>query len=72
MNGYNIICTAKHYGGPCRNLLLTIRHSDDPEETMDELIGVGSKSSSPLSQCDGCPPSYYYDVELLLQLKAQQ
>jgi hypothetical protein len=57
-NGYideqPVICTAKEVGGDCEDLLITLLHQDNAEETLDHLSKVfRGDASKPLTQSSG-------------------
>jgi Circadian oscillating protein COP23 len=52
-NGENVICTTSKVGGPCENVLFTIRHDQDARLILEELLNTTSsrnRSSSPIIQ----------------------
>jgi hypothetical protein len=65
MAGQNVICGTSSNGGACEKLLLTLRHQDNPKETIESLFAAGSYAGSPVIQSNG-EKRYYYTLTDLL------
>ena len=65
MNGQRVICATSEYGQRCLQLLLTLGQEDDPNQAIEQLIGIGYRAEGPLMQAKDGSPRYYYDMELL-------
>jgi hypothetical protein len=54
MNGQPVVCTASAIGGDCDQLLITLKHRDDAEKTLEQLSTVLlGYASGPLEQSSG-------------------
>ncbi|MDZ8260989.1 COP23 domain-containing protein [Nostoc sp. ChiQUE01b] len=68
MSGQPVICATSDYGAPCSQLLLTLRHGENPDEVIQKLIGVGFRAEGPLTQKQDGSIQYYYDIQKKLDL----
>lgn len=72
INNQNVICAAKNFGGPCNKLLVTLRNNDNPDEVIENLLGIGPGFASlPVEHVDGNIQSYYKMKDLLNYLEEQ-
>ena len=54
INKQPVICTAKEVGGDCQELLITLLHQDNAEETLDHLSQIlRGDGGKPLTQSSG-------------------
>jgi hypothetical protein len=54
INGQPVVCTASKVGGDCNTLLITLKHQDDAEQTLEQLSNILlGYASAPLQQSSG-------------------
>jgi hypothetical protein len=54
MNRQPVVCTAAKVGGDCEALLITLKHQDDAEQTLEQLSNILlGYASGPLQQSSG-------------------
>jgi hypothetical protein len=54
MNEQPVVCTASEVGGDCNTLLITLKHQDDAEQTLEQLSNILlGYASAPLQQSSG-------------------
>lgn len=66
-SGQKVICVAGEYGGPCQQILFTLRSSDDPDRVLQDMMSVGFRAQGPVVQSEDSSPQYYYDFEKFLE-----
>lgn len=67
MNNQPVICAATAFGGPCDDLLFTLRPEDDPNQLLQQLANIFEGSSnSPIVHSPGSP-QIYIDFERFLR-----
>ena len=68
MNGQPVICTASAVGGDCQKLLITLKHEDNAEQTLEQLSDILlGYASSALEQSSG-HISYSEDNKLYIEV----
>lgn len=63
MNGQPVVCTASKEGGPCLDLLYTLKPEQDPAATLRGLLGARRGVSGPVSETTS---RIYLNVDNLL------
>lgn len=54
MNGQPVVCTASKVGNDCDTLLITLKHQDNAEQTLEQLSNILlGYASAPLQQSSG-------------------
>lgn len=72
VNNQNVICATRKYGGPCQELLFTLRDDDKPNDVLGALLGVGSLGrGSPLIQTENGSSRIYYDIDVIIRQKSK-
>ena len=72
VNKQNVICATRKYGGPCQELLFTLRDDDKPNDVLGALLGVGSLGrGSPLIQTENGSSRIYYDIDVIIRQKSK-
>ena len=72
VNRQNVICATRRYGGPCQELLFTLRDDDKPNDVLGALLGVGSLGrGSPLIQTENGSSRIYYDIDVIIRQKSK-
>ncbi|MDB9431182.1 COP23 domain-containing protein [Microcystis aeruginosa CS-555/01A07] len=66
-SGQKVICVAGEYGGPCLQVLFTLRSNDDPDRVLQDMMSVGFRAQGPVVQSEDGSPQYYYDFEQFLE-----
>lgn len=68
MNGQPVICTSSTVGGNCQTLLITLKHEDNTEQTLEQLSDILlGYASSALEQSSG-DISYSEDNRLYIEV----
>ena len=69
MNRQRVVCATGSYGGPCEELLLTLKPGDNPFQVLNQLNAIlGGNASSVLNQNTGESQIYIrFDVEAFLE-----
>ncbi|NEP14056.1 MAG: hypothetical protein F6K14_28405 [Symploca sp. SIO2C1] len=71
-NGQPIICTANYPGGNCVEQLFTLRHQDNPQKVLQELLGVRNFSTSALRMAGAIQRinnNWYIDISLFIDYR---
>jgi hypothetical protein len=69
-NGQKVVCGVRRYGDSCddqKQILLTLRQEEEPDEVIRALIGVSYRASGPIVQSEDGAPQFYYDMSLFLR-----
>jgi hypothetical protein len=66
-NRQKMICVASEYGGPCQQMLFTLKNNDDPDQVLKDMLSVGYRAQGPVVQSEDGSPQYYYDFEKFLE-----
>ncbi|MCC5631377.1 COP23 domain-containing protein [Nostoc sphaeroides CHAB 2801] len=71
-NGQAVICAASQYGGPCSQLLFTLKSHRDASSVLQNLVEIGYRARGPLLQSEDASSQIYIDMSKLLNEKAAQ
>ena len=71
MNGQPVICTSNHVGDDCNTLLITLKHEDNAQQTLEQLsdiflgyaAGAISQSSGEIAYSDDNRMFIKVDIE---------
>ncbi|MBH8576103.1 COP23 domain-containing protein [Nostocaceae cyanobacterium CENA369] len=67
-----VICAASQYGGPCSQLLFTLKSPRDASSVLQNLVEIGYKARGPILQSEDASSQIYIDMSKLLSEKATQ
>lgn len=73
-NNTPVICATRYYGGPCQQLILTLRQKENPIEVLNQLNDiVRGRSSSVLMQSSGGSQLYVrFDLKGFIDKNSSQ
>jgi hypothetical protein len=66
-SGQKVICVAGEYGGPCQQILFTLRSNENPDLVLQDMMSVGFRAQGPVVQSEDGSPQYYYDFEKFIE-----
>jgi Circadian oscillating protein COP23 len=74
INRQRVICSTRDYGGPCEELLFTLKAEDNPVQVLNQLNSIlGGNASSVLNQNTGQSQVYIrFDVDAFLKQASAQ
>jgi hypothetical protein len=64
MNRLPVVCVAETWGGPCSDVLFTLKPGSDPIQTLQDLIAIRIRSQGPLNETQ---PRLYVDFQQYLK-----
>ncbi|MBC1240689.1 MULTISPECIES: COP23 domain-containing protein [Nostoc] len=67
-----VICAASQYGGPCSQLLFTLKSHQDASSVLQNLVEIGYRARGPISQSQDASSQVYIDMSMLLSEKAPE
>lgn len=67
-----VICAASQYGGPCSQLLFTLKSPKDASSVLQNLVEIGYKARGPILQSEDASSQVYIDMSMLLSEKPVQ
>ncbi len=67
-----VICAASQYGGPCSQLLFTLKSHHDASSVLQNLVEIGYKARGPILQSEDASSQVYIDMNVLLNQKELQ
>ncbi len=67
-----VICAASQYGGPCSQLLFTLKSPRDASSVLQNLVEIGYKARGPVLQSEDASSQIYIDMSMLVNEKAPQ
>jgi hypothetical protein len=65
--GQAVICAASQYGGPCKQLLFTLKSHEDASSVLQHLGDIGYKARGPISQSQDASSQVYIDMGALVK-----
>jgi hypothetical protein len=65
--GQAVICAASQYGGPCTQLLFTLRSHEDASSVLQNLGDIGYKARGPILQSEDASSQIYIDMGALVK-----
>ncbi|MBD2412935.1 hypothetical protein FACHB389_06075 [Nostoc calcicola FACHB-389] len=71
-NSQAVICAASQYGGPCSQLLFTLKSYKDASSVLQNLVEIGYRARGPILQSEDASSQVYIDMSMLLTEKAGQ
>ncbi len=66
IKGQSVVCAASQQGGPCEQILFTLKSPKDASSVVQHLTGLGYRARGPINQGDGSP-QIYIDMNLLMK-----
>ncbi len=74
INRQRVICSTRDYGGPCEELLFTLKTEDNPVQVLNQLNSIlGGNASSVLNQNTGQSQVYIrFDIDAFLKQASAQ
>ncbi|AFZ02623.1 COP23 domain-containing protein [Calothrix sp. PCC 6303] len=70
--GQAVICAASQYGGPCTQLLFTLKSHEDASSVLQHLGDIGYKARGPILQSEDASSQVYIDMGALVKGKSGQ
>jgi Circadian oscillating protein COP23 len=70
--GQAVICAASQYGGPCTQLLFTLKSHEDASSVLQHLGDIGYKARGPISQSEDASSQVYIDMGALVKGNSAQ
>ncbi|MDZ8079736.1 MAG: COP23 domain-containing protein [Nostoc sp. DcaGUA01] len=67
-----VICAASQYGGPCSQLLFTLKSHKDASSVLQNLVEIGYRARGPILQSEDASSQVYIDMSMLLSEKAPE
>ncbi|MGH1397548.1 MAG: COP23 domain-containing protein, partial [Trichormus sp.] len=67
-----VICAASQYGGPCSQLLFTLKSPRDASSVLQNLVEIGYKARGPVLQSDDASDQVYIDMNLIMNQKESE
>ncbi|BAT55639.1 hypothetical protein NOS3756_46320 [Nostoc sp. NIES-3756] len=64
-----VICAASQYGGPCSQLLFTLKSSRDASSVLQSLVEIGYKARGPILQSEDASDQIYIDMGAIVNRK---
>ena len=71
-SGQAVICAASQYGGPCSQLLFTLKSDRNASSVLQNLVDIGYRARGPILQSEDASSQIYIDMSILLNEKAAQ
>lgn len=62
-----VICAAGQYGGPCNQILFTLKSSQDASSVLQKLVEIGYKARGPILQSEDAASQIYIDMGVLMK-----
>jgi hypothetical protein len=70
--GQAVICAASQYGGPCSQLLFTLKSHKEASSVLQSLVEIGYRARGPIMQSEDASAQTYIDMNKLLNEEAAQ
>ncbi|MBD2361209.1 hypothetical protein H6G36_08455 [Anabaena minutissima FACHB-250] len=67
-----VICAASQYGGPCSQILFTLKSPRDASSVLQNLVEIGYKARGPILQSDDASDQVYIDMSMLMKQKSPE
>ncbi len=67
-----VICAASQYGGPCSQLLFTLKSSQDASSVLQSLVEIGYKARGPILQSEDASGQIYIDMGAIVNSKTPE
>ncbi|MBD2343470.1 COP23 domain-containing protein [Anabaena subtropica] len=65
-----VICAASQYGGPCSQLLFTLKSPRDASSVLQNLVEIGYKARGPILQSDDAADQIYIDMSMIVNQRS--
>ncbi len=67
MSRQKVVCASSQYGGPCSDLLFTLKPGQNASEVIQNLVDIGYRARGPIVQSQDGSPQIYIDMNKLLR-----
>jgi len=62
-----VVCASSQYGGPCSDLLFTLKPSQNASSVIQNLVDIGYRARGPIVQSEDGSSQIYIDMNKLLR-----